>query len=54
MPMVQLPVEKGYDTHMVMHSGTSNYDVSLDKEYQKYLSHALFKHGLIDQGKRKK
>ena len=39
---------------MIMHTGTRTYDVSLSIEFQKHLSTAAYKHGVIDQGKYKK
>ena len=38
---------------MVMHTGTHTYDVSLAGKFQKRLSTAVRKHGVIDQGKYK-
>ena len=54
MSTVQLPGSKGYGNKMVIHSITRTSDVSLDREYQKLLSHAARKHGVIDQEKYKK
>ena len=48
MSTVQLLDEKCYDTHMVMHTVTRKSDVSLASEFQKYLSTAAHKHGVID------
>ena len=45
----QLPGVKGYDIHMVMNYATSTKYVSL--EFQKHLSNASRKNGVIDQGK---
>ena len=39
---------------MVMHAGTLISDVSLAQEFQKHLSSAVQKHGVIDQVKHKK
>ena len=36
MPIVQLTAAKGYDTHMVMHTGTCASDVSLAREFKKH------------------
>ena len=47
MPIVQLPGEKLYGIRMVMHTVTCTSDVSLDKEFQKHLSNAEQKSGLI-------
>ena len=35
MSTVQLPVAKGYDTQMLMHTGTRTSDVSLARELKK-------------------
>ena len=43
-----------YDTQMVMHTGNRTYDISLAREYQKHLSNAARKHGVIDQVKYKR
>ena len=48
---MQLPGKKVYDTQMFMHTGTCTSDVSLASEFQKHLSTAARKHGVIDQGK---
>ena len=37
-----------------MHSCTQNNDISLAKQFQKYLSKEHRKHGVIDQGKYRK
>ena len=39
---------KGYDTQMIIHTGTHLYDVSLARDFQKHLSTAARKHGVID------
>ena len=44
MSTVQLPGAKGYDTKMVMHTGTRTPNVSLASEFQKHLSTAARKH----------
>ena len=54
MSTVKLPGERGYDTHMVMQTGTHTYDVSLTREFKKHLSNAACKHGVISQEKYKK
>ena len=51
---LKLPYAKSYDTHMVMHTGTRTSDVSLAREFQKHLSGAAHKYGVIDQVKYKK
>ena len=53
MSTVQLPGAKVYYTHMVMHSKTCASDDILASEFQKHLSTAAHKHGVIDQGKYK-
>ena len=40
-----------YDTHMVMHTGAPTSNVILAREFQKHLSTAARKHGVIDKGK---
>ena len=45
--------EKCYDTHMVMHTLTRTPNFSLASEFQKHLSTAARKHGVIDQVKYK-
>ena len=52
--IVQLPFEKVYDTQVVIHTATRTSDVSLAREFQKYMSHAARKHGVMYQGKYKK
>ena len=47
MSTVQLPGEKYYDTHMVMHTGIRTSGVSLASEFQKDLSTAALKHVVI-------
>ena len=47
MSTVKLPGEESYDTQMVMHTGNRTYDVSLDREFQKHLSNAERKKGII-------
>ena len=53
MSTVKLTGKKGYDTQMVMLYETSTAAVSLVQEFQKNLSNASRKHGMIDQGKYK-
>ena len=48
---LQLPGKKGYDTRMIMQTGTHTPGVSLSSEFQKHLSTVARKHGGIDQGK---
>ena len=48
---VQLPGKKGYDTRMIMQTGTHTPGVSLSSEFQKHLSTVARKYGGIDQGK---
>ena len=47
---VQLPGSKTFGSHILMHSCTQKYDVSLAKKIQKRLSKENRKHGVIDQG----
>ena len=54
MSTVQLQGEKRYDTQMVMYTGTRTSHVILASNFQKKLSTAARKHGVIDQGKYKK
>ena len=51
---VELTGAKGYDTHMVIHTISHTSDVSLAREFQKHLSNAERKHGVIYQDKLKK
>ena len=51
MSTMKLPGAKGYDTKMVMYTGTCTSGVSLAREFQKHLSNAGLKHVFIDQGK---
>ena len=50
---MQFPSAKGYYTQMVMYSATYNKYFSLAQEFQKHLSNAERKHGIIEQGKYK-
>ena len=47
IPTVQLMGKKDYHTKMVMHNGNHTSDVSLAREFQKHLSNATRKHGVI-------
>ena len=51
MSTVKFLGAKWYNTRMEMYSGTPNSDVSLSQEFQKHLSNAARKHGVIYQGK---
>ena len=51
---VQLPVSKKIYSNILMHYCTQNNDVSLAKEFQKYISKEHHKHGVIDQVKYRK
>ena len=53
MTNMKLPGSKGYVTQMVMHYKTSTADFSLAWEFQKYVSNAAHRHGVIYQGKYK-
>ena len=46
---VQLPGSNTFDSQILMHSCTPKNGVSMDKEFQKYLSKDDHKHGVIDQ-----
>ena len=50
----QLRGSKTFDSQILVHSITQNNDVTLDKEYQKYLSKEHQKHGVVDQLKLKR
>ena len=50
---LQFPSEKGYYTKMVMYSATYTKYFSLAQEFQKHLSNAERKRGVIEQGKYK-
>ena len=45
------PSSKYYETQTAMKSATKNADVSLDQEFQKHLTNASHKDGVIYQGK---
>ena len=42
------------DLWMVMNTSTSNTDISVSREFQKYISDPTRAHGLIDNGKDRK
>ena len=48
---VQLPGAKGYNTQIVIHTGTRTTDVILAIEIKKHMSNVTHKHGVIDKGK---
>ena len=48
MTTVQLPVSKWFDTKMKVRTAAQNTDVSLALEFQKHLSNAPRKHGILD------
>ena len=54
MSNVQLPGSRTFDSHNIMNSCTPKNYVSLDKEFQKYMSKDDIKHGVIDQVKHRK
>ena len=54
MSIVQLSGSKTFDSHILMHSYIHKNDVSLAKQFKKYLSKEHRKHGVIDQGKYRK
>ena len=47
IPTLKLPGANSYVTQMVMHTRTHSYYVSFYIEFQKYLSNAASKHGVI-------
>ena len=51
MSTVQLPGAKGYNTQIVIHTGTRTTDVILAIEIKKHMSNVTHKHGVIDKGK---
>ena len=53
MSTVQLPSGKRYHKQMVIYTGTCTSNGSFSREFQKYLSTAALKHGVIYQGKNK-
>ena len=54
MSTVKLPGSNIFDSQMQIHTGNQKYDVTLDKEFQHYLTKENRKNGVIDQGKYKK
>ena len=53
MSIVQLPGSIRFDSQIKIHTGTQKYDVSLDKEFQEYLTKKHHKDDVINQGKYK-
>ena len=51
MSKVQLPGSVIFDSHIKMHTGTENKDVSLAKEFKDRLEGEHHQNGVIDQGK---
>ena len=51
MSSFQLPGSNKFDSQILMHYYTQKNDVSLAKQFQKYLSMEHHKLGVIDQGK---
>ena len=54
MSNVQLTESKTFDSQILMNSCTHKNDVSLEKQFQKYLSKEHCKHGVIDLVKYRK
>ena len=50
----QFPGSELFDSKIVVHIATQNFDVSLALEFQIHLSNASRKHGILDHGNRKK
>ena len=48
---VKLPGALDYESHMVIHTSTTNKCISLAKEFQKHLSDPTKAHGLLDHCK---
>ena len=48
MATVQLTGSKRFDTQIAVHTATQSTDMNLSLEFQKYLSNASLKHGIID------
>ena len=48
---MKLQGAKSYDKIMVILTGTYTSDVSLARNFQKHLSNAAQKHGVLDQAK---
>ena len=47
MTTVQLPGSAAYDLQMEMHTSTSNTDISLEREFQKYIPDLTRAHGFL-------
>ena len=54
MSKVQLPGSIRFDSHIKIHTGTENKDVSLAREFKYHLEGEHRKNGVIDQGKSRK
>ena len=54
MSKVQLPGSVRFDSHIKMHTGTENKDVSLAQEFKDHLEEEHRQNGVIDQGKPRK
>ena len=48
---LQLPGSKIFDSHVIIHTGTQKYGVSLAREFQQHLTKKLRKNCVIDQVK---
>ena len=51
MSTVKLPLVERFDTKTAVHKSTQNADVSLSQEFQKRLSDASLRYGIVDHGK---
>ena len=54
MSKVQLTGSVIFDSHIKMHTGTENKDISLAKEFKDRLEEEHRQNGVIDQGKSRK
>ena len=54
MYMVQLPGSVRFDSHIKIHTGTENKDLSLAQEFKNHLEEQHRRNGAIDQGKSRK
>ena len=51
MATVQLPAIQCFYTKIEINKSNQNADISLAQEFQKHLSNASRKHGILDNGK---
>ena len=54
MKTVQLPSAPAYYSQIVIHTSTSNTDISLARKFQKHPSDPTCTHGLLDHSKDRK